>query len=175
MFLQEDSASQATNAFFMYEVLKVLIPSVVVGVLSYFLARRKNESEANKNESEVDKNEAETIRIYIEIIGKLNEEISSWIGDVKNLRAEVSSVERENDELKRQRRLISEEQEEKLGELHRVFKDEKERLIISLDKTINAMSVLLDQLIDQGIPQEERMKAVQILEMLHNLKEKLKK
>lgn len=160
----------------------MIIPSLVVGVLSYFLARRKNISEATKNEADAEKSLAdaekshvETVNLYIGMVGTLNKEIANWIGQVKGLRDEVEEVVKEKDNLEKEVRQLKRDSDTNSDNLKYELRLKLLSVIEPLDRLTKAMTELVDILISRSAPQSQRMQAVAVLEGLHNLRKELKK
>lgn len=146
---------------------------VLTNIVTFFLSRRKSDSEIGKNLADAHKSEAETMKTNVSTIASLVDEIDDMILTVKGLRKEVSTLEGVTDELRDAVKTAELHEAEELNRLHRVFEADKMMLLESINKTITTVSALIDIMCSQGVAQELRMKAVKVLEMLYAVKEQL--
>lgn len=156
-------------------VLESIIPAIIVGILTYALARRKNNSEISKNEADVEKSHAETVKIYIDMISALNVELGNWITQVKQLRSEADKASEEHEETEKEAKKAKTDYEDDIAALNYAFKRERSSVTEKLTELIKELEEHLNDLISHGIAQPVRMRAILILEGLHNLKEALSK
>jgi len=176
MFLQDVlTQAQGNHPEVIQRLLESLIPSLVVGLLAYFLGRKKNLSEANRNDSESEKNHAETVKVYIDMVAVLNEELSDWISQVKTFRDDADTMLGDNATLKRALRRSESLMEDKIDEVKAEFLEKKKPVLALVDHSIDNMNGLLNDLISHEADQVQRMKAVVVVESLYKLRDSFKK
>jgi hypothetical protein len=149
------------------------ISAAVAAVFTWLLTGKKTESETRKNNSDVDLNESEIIQNLVNIIGKLQTDIDSFIERTKGLRVQVDAAE----DAKRQADLLIEQvrrdEADKTRELHRAFAAEKAKLaesVITMQMIINNIAT---EIADCPNNSELKREAVRISELLHYVRGKL--
>jgi len=126
-----------------------------------------------KTKSETEKNQAESIQTYIATISKLQQDIETWITKVKEIRIEASKIEDANRDLKRTLEDVQEEQDEKISDLHRSFREEKDRLYESISKTLRIVKEIEAEAHKYPEYKNLQREAIRIVEMLTYIKGKL--
>ena len=158
MYLQESAPPLLT------ELWRYIVGALVVigsNLLTYFLTRRKTNAD-------VDKTEADTVKVQVETIASLTATIDGWIEKIQGMRTDYSALEDINLELKK---VISKMKAE--GHKHTV--EEEISLLTAVTTTIRKVSELIDGLNNEGVSQEVRIKAVQVLEALYHLRDQIHK